>query len=92
MKNRIVIIASFFMAFVYIGCDESFTEVAPAKGVLSEENLRDENGNATRQSIELFLINGYANLYGNNVGLCDEQTDFVSFSECAQIFHANISG
>lgn len=68
MKNRILTIASLFMAFVYMGCGESFTEVAPAQGVLSEENLRDEDGNFTRQSIQTFLINAYANLYGNNVG------------------------
>ncbi len=68
MKNRILSIASLFIAFLYMGCRESFTEVAPAQGVLSEENLKDENGNFTRQSIETFLINAYANLYGNNVG------------------------
>lgn len=68
MKNRILTVASLLMAFIYMGCGESFTEIAPAQGVLSEENLRDENGNFTRQSVETFLINAYANLYGNNVG------------------------
>ena len=68
MKNRILTIASLLMAFIYAGCGESFTEVSPAQGVLSEENLRDANGNFTRQSVETFLINAYANLYGNNVG------------------------
>ena len=68
MKNRILLTASLFIAFLFMGCSERFTEIAPAQGVLSEENLKDENGNFTRQSIETFLINVYANLYGNNVG------------------------
>ena len=68
MKNKITIIASLLIVFVYMRCGDSFTEVAPAEGVLCEENLKDANGNFTREAIELSVINAYANLYGNNVG------------------------
>lgn len=67
MKNKKISIISLLVLFS-ISCGESFTEINPAQGVLSEENLTDEDGNLTRQSIEIFLINAYANLYGNNVG------------------------
>ena len=68
MKNRILSITLLFIAFLHWGCSDTFTETPPAEGVLSEENLKDVDGNFTREAIELFLINAYANLYGNNVG------------------------
>ena len=68
MKNRILSITLLLTAFLYSACDDAFTETPPAEGVLSEENLKDAEGNFTREAIELFVINAYANLYGNNVG------------------------
>ncbi len=66
MKNKILVTILLFTTTLW-AC-EDFTETPEATGVLSQENLTDENGNFTPEALQGFLITAYANLYGNNQG------------------------
>lgn len=66
IMKRYFLIIVVMISFV-IACNDNFTEVPTAKGVLTEENLT-KDGNFINEGLRLLLPGAYAVLYGNNVG------------------------